>query len=182
MKKVIDLRTLFSRSGLVTLLFLLWGCTQAPPIKTLAYGDLSSEKTFEYSFPTVWKGIEEAFRKYKINERDPSDATPSELKKLTRRTLETDWIYGESRNKYEETQINGIPKKIPLQGRYKFKLVATRNLAGVLISIQVEEEIEGIHSDGSSAGYHSTGAPDPSRAAELLNKINNSILSLPNTE
>src|SRR4051812_28863004 len=81
-------------------------CSTALPVKTQAYARLNGQRVFEYDFPKVWYGIEQAFRKYQVTKKTPSEVTPIEMKKITERTLETDWIYGESRDKYEVYKIN----------------------------------------------------------------------------
>ena len=155
------------------------GCSSAPPVKSQAYAKLNDQRMFEYDFPVVWKGIESALKNYKIVSRDPSndDVGPLELQKLDKRTLETDWIYGQSRDKYQEYQVNGTPRKKYLQTRLKYRIVAKRVIGGTDVKVNTEEEIEKLKNDGSSAGFDSVDEPDASRAHELLDKINLAILS-----
>ncbi|MBY0471147.1 hypothetical protein K2X30_08275 [bacterium] len=155
------------------------GCSSTPPVKAQAYANLKDEKTFEYEFPMVWKGIEATLRNYKIAERDPEEVEPLEMQKIKKRTLQTDWIYGQSRDKYQEYKINGTPRKQYLQTRVKYEVIASRVMGGVNVKIITQEEIEKLNSDGSSDGYSKASSPDPSRAAEMIDKIGNSILSLP---
>src|SRR4051812_48004118 len=96
------------------------GCSSAPAVKQQAYAKLASEHTYEYEFPEVWKAVEASFHNFKVADRDPSDVGPLELKKLTRRKLESDWILGQSRDKYVEYQVNGSPRKQYLQTRLKY--------------------------------------------------------------
>ncbi|HAR43037.1 MAG TPA: hypothetical protein DCS07_10485 [Bdellovibrionales bacterium] len=156
---------------------LLAGCSSAPPVKTQDYATLQSSRIFEYEFSTVWKAIEVAFKDYKIEERDPAKVDALELKKLTRRSLETDWVYGQSRDKYQEYRINDSPRKKYLQTRVKFEVIATSVMGGVGVEVRPEEDIEKLASDGSSLGYSAVETPDSSRADEILNKINQAILS-----
>src|SRR4051794_26861716 len=82
-------------------------CSSAPQMKQQAYAKLTNEHTFEYEFPQVWKAIEDSFHNYHVADRDPSEVDPLEMRKLTKRKLETDWILGQSRDKYVEYQVNG---------------------------------------------------------------------------
>ena len=155
----------------------LYGCSSAQPIRTQAYAELNPERTFEYDFPLVWKGIEETLRNFKVVDRNPKNVDPLEMRNLTHRTLETDWIYGQSRDKYHEFQVNGSPRKIYLQTRFKYLLDAKSVLGGVHVKSQTIEEIERLNSNGTPAGYSQAESPDSSRSHELLEKIRLSILS-----
>ena len=154
----------------------LSGCSSLPPVKQQAYAKLNNERTFEYDFPTVWKGIEETLRNHKIKDRDPEEVDPQEMRKLTRRTLETDWIYGRSQDKHQEYQVNGSPRKTYLQTRYKYLLDAQSVMGGIKLTVRTEEEVERLKEDGQPDGY-SAAESDPSRARELLDKIQISIHS-----
>lgn len=156
-------------------------CSSGPPVKTEAYAKLKNQRTFEYEFPAVWKGIEEAFRKLKVTDRDPEEVSELEMRKLDHRKLETDWAYGRSNDKYQEYKVNGTPRKTFLQERYRVKLDAKKILGGVDVVIKVEEEVEKLKEDGSSAGYAAADA-DPARASRLLDQIGASILSAPPTQ
>src|SRR3954464_1184317 len=90
---------------------LLSGCASSQPVKTQDYAKLKNTRTFEFEFPMVWNAIETAFKGYKVVDRDPDDVDAQELKKLRARTLETDWIYTQSRDKYIEYKVNDLPKK-----------------------------------------------------------------------
>jgi hypothetical protein len=158
------------------------GCSSTPGVKSQAYAKLQNERTYEYDFPTVWKGIEEAVRKYKVTDRDPKEVGIIEMKSLTQRSLETDWIYTQSRDKFYEFQVNHSPRKIYLQSRFKYTIDAKRVLGGVHVKINTDEEIERLNMNGTPAGYASSDEPDPNRAGEFLDKIKLSILSLPNTD
>lgn len=174
------------RSGVVSIVFgfslaaFFTGCSSSPPVKTQAYAKLKNERAFEYEFPAVWKAIEETLRRYRVVDRDPSDVDPVELKRLSKRTLDTDWIYGQSRDKYQEYQINGTPRKKYLQTRLRYHLEAKKVIGGVQVTVKTDEEIERLNSDGNPDGYSSSDEVDPSRASELLDKIQNQILAAPN--
>jgi hypothetical protein len=150
-------------------------------MKSQAYAKLKNERTFENDFSTVWKAIEETFRNYRIKERDPKEVDALEMRKLTKRTLETDWIYGQSRDKYQEYQVNGFPKKVYLQTRFKYELEAKKVMGGIHTTVKIEEEVERLKSDGTPNGYESVDENDTSRANEILDKIQNNILAAPNT-
>ena len=154
----------------------LTACSSPPPLKKLAYAELPDQRDFEHEFSTVWHSIEKALRGQKILERDPEEANEVELKRLSKRTIETDWIYAESRDKYQEYQVNGTPRRKPLMIRYKAEVIATRILGGTNVQVKAREEVERLKADGASAGYDTT-EPDSSRAAELLEKINLAVLS-----
>lgn len=154
-------------------------CSSAPPVKTEAYANLPNHRTFEYDFPAVWKGIEATFQNTKITERKPKEVNDLEMRSITRRTLQTDWSYGQSRDKYQEYQVNGTPRKVWLQERTRYDVDARRVMGGVDVTVVAEEEIESLKTDGTSAGFHSVDNPDTSRANEILNKINAAILAAP---
>lgn len=175
------MKTLKTRLPVVTALAVamaLSACSSGPAVKTEAYAKLKNQRTFEYDFPVVWKGIEEAFRKLKVTDRDPEEVSELEMRKLDHRTLETDWAYGRSNDKYQEYKVNGTPRKTFLQERYRVKLDAKKILGGVDVLIKVEEEVEKLKDDGSSAGYVAADA-DSARAARLLDQIGASVLSAP---
>jgi hypothetical protein len=154
---------------------LLIACSSGPQVKQQAYAKLPDSRVFEYEFPTVWSGIEETFKNFPIVKRDPKEVGELEMEKLTERTIETDFIYTNSRDKYQEYKINGIPKKKYLQSRVKYTLTAKNVLGGVSVAIRTTEEIEKLKPDGSSAGYSKVKEVDTSRPAELLDKIQNAI-------
>jgi hypothetical protein len=155
----------FSNLFLVLFSIQISACSSIP-VKSQAYAKLSNSKTFEYEFPVVWKGIESALREYKLVEKDEEDGK-----------IETDWILGQSRDKYQEYKINQSPRKKYLQVRFRYFIKAQKKLGGVEVGIRTEEEVEKLNSDGTSAGYSSTDQVDSSRANEVLAKIENSILA-----
>jgi hypothetical protein len=128
----------------------------------------------------VWKGIETAVKEYPVTNRDPKDVDVLEMKKLTERTLETDWIYSQSRDKFIEYRVNDSPRKKYLQTRIKYKVIAHAVIAGTEVKIKTTEEIENLKSDGTPDGYVSPDELDTSRTQELLDRIDLAILSLPN--
>lgn len=167
----------FRRPATILLLVsALVGCSTAQPVKRQAYARLAGEKTLEHPFPDVWKGIEKTLQDYKVVDRSPSEVDELELKRLTARSIETDWIYGQSRDKYTEYKVNGSPRKKLLQSRFRFKVDARNRIGGTDVKVALDEEVERLSADGTSAGYESA-EPDSSRARELLDRIQNAVLS-----
>jgi hypothetical protein len=164
-------------------LLVLASCASGPQprTETLAYAKLNNEHVYDYDFPTTWKGIEEAFRNYRVDGRDPSDVDPVELRKIHKRKLETDWIYGQSRDKIATIVIDKIPREQRLQTRIKYQILAETVFGGTRVTVKTTEELEKLNNDGSHAGYDRVEQPDPSRAAEVLDKIGKAILSAPPT-
>jgi hypothetical protein len=165
-------------TGMSLILFAL-SCSSGPKVKQQAYATLPAHRVFEFEFPVVWNGIEIALKNQKIIVQDPKDVSTLELKKLTKRSLETDWIYSQSQDKYQEYKINDSPRKKALQVRYRYFLKAKSVLGGTEVVIQTEEEIERLNSDGTSAGYSETDAEDSSLSSGLLDKIQFAILAAP---
>jgi hypothetical protein len=155
----------------------LAGCASTRPVGQQAYAKLKDHRTFEYEFPVVWKGIESAMHNYQVTDRDPADVNPVELRQISKRTLETDWIYGQSRDKYMEYSVNGSPRKQYLQTRVKFKVIASTVIGGTDVQVLTQEQIEKLKDNGKSDGYDDTDAIDTSRPNELLEKINLAILA-----
>lgn len=160
-------------------IFILAACSSTPEVKNQKYAKLKNEVSFEYEFPKVWKGIESALREYKITDRDPSEVNDVEIKKLRERSLKTDWIYSQSRDKYVDYKVNDFPRKKYLQTRIKYDITAETIIGGTKVTIEMDEEVERLNADGSPAGYDSVDEKDSSRASDLLSKIRNSILAAP---
>ena len=180
MKKSVLVRN-FSAFVVISAVGLIGGCassSKTPTVRSQDYASLKNSRTFEYEFPTVWKAIEAAMRNQKIIERNPEEVDALEMRKIAKRTLETDWSYSQSRDKYQEYQANGSPRKIYLQTRLKYEIEAKRSLAGTDVVVKTSEEVEKLKLDGSSAGYETSETPDPSRANEILERIQNAILSV----
>jgi hypothetical protein len=173
-----------SASVLIACLVLMSACSTGgtrkdPTAQSAHYGKLSSEREFDADMPTLWKAIERAVSGYQIVSRDPDKVDVLEMRKLRQRQLETDWIYSQSRDKYDVAWSAGVPKQVPLQSRIKYKVHAEQQMGGILVQVWTSEELETLAKDGSSNGYHSVDAKDvdPSRAAELLDKIRLALLS-----
>lgn len=154
-----------------------FGCSSGPAVKQQAYARLKNSRVYEYEFPVVWKAIEETFRKYSVSDRDPADVDPVELRKISKRTLESDWIQTQSRDKYVEFKVNDIPQKRYLWTRIKYKVIAESSLGGTQVTVNTQEEVERLNPNGTTAGYDKVSEIDSSRPNEILEKIQMSILS-----
>jgi hypothetical protein len=176
-----------SRLGITVLTLgaalLLAQCSHKMDVKKQAYASLKSEWVFEDEFPVVWKGIEAALRNQRITDRDPEEVNEVEMKKISERSLKTDWVYSQSRDKYVEYKVNQFPRKKYLQLRYQFEVIAKREVGGIHVTVNTDEEIEILRPDGSSAGFENVDAEmiDSSRPNELIEKIKLALLAAPNT-
>jgi hypothetical protein len=158
----------------------LTACSSGPPVKQEAYAKLKNQRTFEYEFPAVWKAIEETLRNYRITDRNPKDVDANEMRRIRHRTLETDWVYTKSNDKYIEFKVNDLPRKIYLQSRLKYKIDVQAVLGGVQVTVSTEEEIERLKDDGSPNGWDAVDDDkDSARASDMLDRINMSILAAP---
>ena len=158
---------------------LLTGASCSSNIKQQQYAKLRQERTFEYEFPVVWGGIQKALRDYKIKSADPTaeEANTPDLKKRNDGEIETDWVIGQSRDKYIEYQVNDLPKKKYLQMRFRFIVKASRVLGGTHVVVQAQEELEKLDEAGNPDGYETSDEPDSSRANDVLERINLALLS-----
>lgn len=168
-----------SARGLLSLLLCLsaLACASGRTVKTQAYARLSATRTYETDFATVWKGIGTVLREFKVVEKDPEEASPTELRKMTAGKVETDWVYSQSRDKYVEYKVNSSPRKQYLQMRYRYRIALKTRIGGTDVTVLMDEEIEKLKEDGTPAGYSGVDRPDSSRANELLEKIQQSILA-----
>jgi len=175
MKKLIfPLLYLFFAFTLLT----LNSCSSGPEIQQQKYAHLRTSLDFEYSFPAVWKAIETTLHEYRIASRDPSDVDPMELKKISERSLETEWVYTQSKDKYVEYKVNDFPRKKYLQMRVKFIVSAERKMPDVTkVSVQSEEQLERLKDDGSPNGYVDAEEPDTARINQILQRIRLTLLA-----
>jgi hypothetical protein len=159
----------------------LVSCASGLDVKKQQYAKLKDSRVYEYEFPVVWNGIESALRNYHVVNRDPAEVDPVELKRLTKRVLETDWIQTQSRDKYVEFKVNDIPQKRYLWTRIKYKVIAESSLGGTQVTVRTQEEVERLNANGTTAGYDSVSEVDSSRPNEILEKVQAAILSAPPT-
>jgi hypothetical protein len=155
-------------------------CSSAPEVKQEEYAKLKDARMFEYEFPIVWHAIEDALHGYVVTNRDPNKVGIVEMKKIRQRTIDTDWVYSRSTEKYIEYKVNDSPRKIFLQTRTRYHLMARTVLGGVEVSVDPQQEIEKLKEDGSSEGFVTADSPDRSLANVMLDKINQAILAAPN--
>jgi outer membrane lipoprotein-sorting protein len=161
--------------------FSLFSCASGPDVKQQAYAKLKDSRTFETDFPAVWHAIEDTLRNYKVVERDPNKVDANEMRRIKHRTLETDWVYTRSTDKYVEYKVNDLPRKTYLQTRLKYKIDAQSVLGGVKVTVNTNEEIEKLKDDGSPNGWDEVDNKDTSRANDMLDKFNTAILAAPPT-
>ena len=158
----------------------LAGCASSgPAVRQQAYAKLQGSGVLEYDFPTTWKGIESAVSNLKVTDRDPKEVSSQEMKQLTQRTLQTDWIYTQSTEHYQAFTVNNLPRKTYLQSRVRYRIEANSVLGGTDVKIRVDEELEKLKKDGRSDGYSSLDEPSSNLAAGMLDRIRNAILSAP---
>ncbi len=157
---------------------LSFGCSSAPvPVKTQAYAELQKERTLEHEFPAVWKGLEAALKDQKIVKRDPeSVTTTAEWNELESRTLETDWVYSQSRDKYIEFKVNNFPRKQYLQIRFRYRVEAKKVLGGTHLIVNLDEQIERLDAAGKSKDYEDVEKPDSTRANGLIDATERQVL------
>lgn len=163
-------------AGLVALAGLS-GCSSTMPVKKQEYAVLKDSRTYEADFPTVWKAIEKTFAKHQVVSRSPKSVDAVEMKSLAERTLETDWIIGQSRDKYVEFKVNDSPRRKLLQVRFKYQVEAKRSLGGTDVRVKMSEEIERVKPNGQTAGWDSVSEIDTSRVNEILDQIAQAQLS-----
>ncbi len=162
---------------LISVVLLAQACSSGPDVKRQAYARYSSERQFEHPFATTWNAIESAVRGWKVVERDPEEANPVELKRMTDRELVTDWIFTQSRDRYHEYLVNSSPRKKYLQLRIRYRVKAKAEIGGTRVTVATEEEVELLGDDGLPRGYERVEETDTSRNKDLLDKINLAILS-----
>ena len=153
---------------LVASLLIAWTAGCASSYKTQNYAKLSNTKDFEEEYSMVWKGIVSALDEYKIENKDSEKGQ-----------IQTDWVYSTSNDKYIEYQVNGFPRKKYLQTRYKFKINADKQLGHVRVTVNPQEEVENLKSDGNFDSWKSVSEPDSTRSNEILRNIDLKILSRP---
>jgi hypothetical protein len=162
---------------LVLLLTALPACSSGSKVRTQEYARLSEKRQFEYELPIVWRGIENALHGYKITKREPSEVNEVQLKHLTRRKLETDWIYSESKTRYQEYRSNDTPRKKYLLTRFKYEITAQSVMGGTDVSVVTDEEVEKLKDDGTTESWERMDRADSSRGNEIIDRINLAILS-----
>lgn len=177
---IFRLKSVFPVAAALVLLAGFSSCSSAPEVKQEEYAKLKDARMYEYEFPVVWKAIEDTLRGYVVTSRDPNKVGIVEMKKIRQRTIDTDWVYSRSTEKYLEYKVNDSPRKIYLQTRTRYHLIARTVLGGVEVTVDPQQEIEKLREDGSSEGFVAADNPDRSLANAMLDKINQSLLAAPN--
>jgi|GEM_PF-704447 len=156
---------------------LVGGCSHSPQFSKKAYAENRTSRQFEYEMQDVWKALEKVVEKKKVLERDPNKVDAGDWGQLRERSMELDWSYGQSRDKYKSYVVNSIPKQQPLGVRVKYSLVVKKAFGGATVDVVTQEEIEDLDEYGVSKGYFPTDQVDSSRAAEILDQIANALLA-----
>jgi hypothetical protein len=144
------------------------GCSSAS-YKKQEYAQLQNAKDFEFEYPQVWRGAIDALGEYKIEDKDQEAGH-----------IKTDWVYSTSNEKFVEYRVNGLPRRRHLQNRYKFDVKIEKQVGSVRVTVDMDEEVEKLKSDGSFDTWKSSSDIDTGRANELLRNIELKILSKPN--
>ncbi len=149
------------------------GCAHTPatPVSREHYAAMSHQRDYDYELPVVWKAVLKTVENFKITDQNSYDDA--------HRSIQTDWSYSQSRDKHQTTTLNGRPNNVPLQVRLKYKIQADRLLGGAHVTVHLEEELETLNLDGSSAGFHSVpeSEQDSSRPNDILDRIALNIVS-----
>ncbi len=154
---------------IITIFFLITffsACSSGPKVKQQEYATLNHEREFEEDYDKVWKAILAATNELKAEKIEKDNGT-----------YISDWANTTSTDKYYEFTVNGLPRKHYLQTRYKYKITAEKLLGRVKVTVLQWEQIEKVKADGSFDDWKNTENPDSSRAAAMLDKIQNKMLS-----
>lgn len=104
-----------------------------------------------------------------------SDPPTSRAIKEDDTSMETGWIYGQSKDKFVEYKHNNIPRRKTLAVRRKYKYTAVPSLSGSQISLSVEEELEQVDlKSGERTGWKSVD-PDPKTYDRMLQKLRTQV-------
>lgn len=155
------------------------GCASALPVKRQEYAASRTERVLEAEWMDVLRAVDSTLRLQRVVKRTPDTEDVLELRRADERTWETGWIESQSRDKYVEYQLDGIPKRKNLGVRLKYRVVAAKALGGVSLKVRQWEELEKLNSRGMSLGYDEVTSVDTSRSGELLEKVQQAILAAP---
>ncbi|MGE4231892.1 MAG: hypothetical protein AB7F43_01055 [Bacteriovoracia bacterium] len=143
-------------------------CASAPgTYKSEIYAKLPNSRVFEEEYSVVWKGILKALEVYKLEKVEEEDGIAS-----------TDWVYSTSNERFLEYRVNGLPRRKYLQSRYKYTVTAEKQMAGVKVIVNTEEESEYLKPDGSFDLWKAVET-ETNKSNELLRNIELKILSRP---
>lgn len=159
---------------------LAWtGCASALPVKRQEYAASRTERVLEVEWMDVLRAVDETLRLQRVVKRTPDTDDLLELRRADERTWDTDWVESQSRDKYVEYQLEGVPKRKNLGVRLKYRVIAAKALGGVSLKVRQWEELEKLDSRGKSLGYEEVTALDTSRSSELLERVQQAILAAP---
>lgn len=143
------------------------GCSSAK-YKTQEYAKLSNTKDFEDEYKSVWRGVIDALSEFKIEEKDQDEGK-----------VVSDWIYTTSNDKFLEYNVNGFPRRKYLQTRLKYLVTIEKQMGKNTVTVDLDEEIEALRSDGSFDTWKKVSEIDSTRANDMLKTIELKILSRP---
>lgn len=151
-------------------LVVLSSCSSSgPKVHTQSYAQLTNTRDFEEEYDVVYDAAKSAVDGMKIEEASKDDGI-----------VKTDWVMSTSLEKYYEYKVNGLPRKKFLQTRYQYDIRVSRKLGSVNVTVNLIEEIERVKKDGTFDSWMKAQTPDTARANEMLNKIDQKMLSRPN--
>lgn len=152
--------------SIITLTLAFGACSSKTPYATQEYAVLSDSKEFEEEYPVVWKATLSACANYKIEDANEDKGL-----------LKTDWVYSTSQDKYFEYTVNGFPRKKYLQSRLRYIIHVQKQLGGVKVLVQADEEVENLNKDGSFKDWQDAKYADSQKLNDLLKNIELKILS-----
>jgi len=143
------------------------GCatSSTTDVKKEAYAKLNSKRMFEYPIDKVNGATSEVAKAYPVlSQKEEKDHSL---------TIETDWVLGESRDKYVNYKNNEHMRHKNLQSRFKYSIRVAPAMGGAEVSVKATEEVEKLNKDGTPDGFHSVknSDVDSSRANEFLNRV-----------
>lgn len=92
--------------------------------------------------------------------------------------IRTGWVYSTSKDKYVVFDFNGSPKRKQLAARRKIAYSVSPALAGSMVTVRVEEEIQEVDlKTGEPKGWKNV-APDQNVYDQLIKRIRDKIRAL----
>jgi hypothetical protein len=145
---------------------LVCSCRSNTPYSTQDYAVLKNSKEFEFEYSKVWDAIKTACAIYSVRQSNSEKGL-----------LETDWVVTTSSEKYFEYTVNGFPRKKYLQIRLRYLITAQRQLGSVLVTVELDEEVENLDENGEFAGWRAARFADAQKPAQLIEQIELKLLS-----
>lgn len=104
-----------------------------------------------------------------------SDPPASDAVKSEGNTIYTGWVYGTAKDKYVQYDYNGSPQRKALSVRRIYGTTVAANLAGSLVSLSIEEEIQDVDlKSGEPKGWKRVRT-DPAALDMLMKRIRERI-------